>query len=971
MMRSCVPITRLVVAVWLCTVTAASSEAALTLRTEPSVGEVTLSTDSGNPTVLLWGESRAIHWVWATDEEHEANLATDWHVMGSDGVTARRAAQRWGALASCSPAEVLNRNGNYRFWVTASDSQGTAKSKTYCISIKIPPLIETRYHPPREVFLGKLVGIGRTAFMGRNGALPDAVVDSPDLHGGDNPGCFSADGTLYMIFGDPLRYESPTSQFWPCGVLAFTDEIVPEKGLDLSHNRNWLVDPVTRKARSLFEGEGMNHHPNNGGGVVVQREGRTRIWFDYYTRRKPSEYWNNKAVGLTYIDLESGKPAEQHQSLVLWERGEVPESRPAVGPAHAMSVRGTYAYAPIHRGGDVILIRSRIDDLDQCSLSNWHYLVAVGEDGKPTWSEEGLTRNRVCDPDLPTLNFGRQSPGLLMTLLWNPYLNRWLAASYAGVLWESDSYWGPYRKLDGPGDFLVKFDQANGFGSHEWLLGNNGEWVYYGRARYPDNYGTYFQKIHLRPKLDLVLSTKCAVAGDTVRITCRNVSGLPSPEPEAVAVTVDGTPARFLERTSDTYSFAFALSGRENGGRPGPVKVAAHIDIPRDPETKYRITRDVSLIVNHINNVTCRIVSHGDRAKVSGKIILEAVAGYGAAPEDLGEGKPEVRILKTELRHVDAEGETVEDADPHPPYRLKLDTTRFPAGLHRFKIIAYDTLDRRGLAWISLNVANPPQPRSRGNLIADGNMDAESAAFWHPWNGALLGKIAGQDHRSGTRSLLIRSDRPKEEAGLSQTVTGLAGGERLRLTSWTRLRNNHTATLTWRILEASGKKVVSRECSSHGFFRRACIEFENPERNTQLTLQCGIKDAGSESAVAGEPVSRVEAIVDDVVLRSASYPIVEKPQGVTAAVAPSRAAVTLTWRPNVDANVHSYVVYRKTASPGEGAYQKVAEVDAYQTRWTDGAGDPSPAPSNIHYRVVAVDEMGTESEGAQVAVVRR
>jgi hypothetical protein len=820
-----------------------------------------------------------------------------------------------------------------------------------------PATRETKYHEAQEIFLGELARAGRTAF--RPAEAQTAILDSPQVWGCDNPSIFEADGVMYFIFGDPEVHSPGGRTEHPSGAMAFTSKIVPEKGLDLAHRRHWITDPQRLTAKSLIARPPGVLRANCIGGAVLPHGNGKRVWFAYYDYGGPGEepsFLRYLRLGLAYSDDWFQTPAVRDEKLVFWEKQD-----PRTGPVdpnpflgYPMRVFKDHLYLMIPRKGTPpALLRCRLDELDKCSPENWRYLVSVTEQGRATWSSRGLRKGQISQQDFPTVDFGPFDPGIVNTVIWNPHMNRWIALNIWCGIWEARHFWGPYRHLESPRPFPVSlFWGGYDCFSHELLLGDNGEWIYYARARAwqeTQKYGAYLQKLRMRERLKLTLSRKCALAGDTLAIECLNDSGLPSPPPRAVSVTVDGRKATFQSQRGDSYFFTYKLTGDENAGKPGAVEVAAAMEVPH-LGAAWRVSRDVALIVNHINNLTCVITSPRRGQTVSGLAFIEARAGYQRGPEDLGPGRPEVRLLKVELRRAEDGKEVVEDADACPPYKLRLDTTRCPNGLHTFKVIAYDTLDRRGLAAVTLRVRNPAQRRPRGNLVADGNMEAGDPRAWQPFGGCALRKISGEDHRTGLRSLLLSSDLPRAEAGAKQAIAGLSGGERLRFSAWSRLLANYTGELTWSLLDAGGKVVLNQACNSYGYFRGLTAEFENPPGNERLTLVCAIKDPGSESTVAGKPVSSVQAVIDDVVLRPVRYPLVEPPGAVR-----SRRGATITWEPSRDVNVEYYYIYR------EG--RKLAEVESHSRRFVDEAlPDPQVAPA---YRVTAVDAMGRESPPAE------
>ncbi|MBT7303958.1 MAG: hypothetical protein HN849_30780 [Victivallales bacterium] len=921
-----------------------------------------LSVDAKQRTVLHWGQpGQAVGWRPSPggDAPKDAKPKVQWRVEGPGASAAPRDANRWATWHFCFPSQVLE-EGDYTLRFTLGTGASLVTSRPYYITVKFPPVIATSYHEGREAFLGRLARTGRTAFAPK---ATDPVVDAPQVNGCDNPAMFDADGIMYVIFGDPNIYPPPGTKAKKAlsGAIAFTDRIVPEKGLDLAHRRNWITDPGTGVPKELASRPRGTSRVNNTGGALLPHGDGKRLWFaayDYGGPGKQPSYLRYLRVAILHTDDMFQTPGVRLDDLVVWEKDDPNngpiEPHPYLGYSMRVFKEHLYLMVPRRKGAPA-LIRCRLDELDACSLSKWHHLVSVDDNGRATWSEAGIEKGQISREDFPTVGFGERPPSIVCSVIWNPYMQRWIAINALNQsIWASRHFWGPYRNLAHPQRFkITQFKGGYAPFMHDLMLGNNGEWVYYAKARTwigVKRYGTFSQRLHMRDKLKLGLSRTCGVAGDTVTITCTNASGLPSPAPDALSVTVDGNAAAFRSRAGDAYTFAYQVTGKENGGRAGAVEGAAVIEIPKSKNTTYRITRDVAFVVNQINDVTCRITSPRNGADVSGMVYLDAEARYDIGPEDLGPGRPEVRVIKTELRHVAAGVETVEDVDVLQPYRLKLDTTRYANGPHTFKVIAYDTLDRRGVASVTLKVRNQPQPKVTGNLVADGNMEQPDTRAWTAGKGCMVSKIAGERHRSGTRSLLLRSDTPAANVGATHRVTGLAGGEKLRFSAWSRLSSNYTGTVSWRVTAQDGTALLARRIDSYGYFRRAMGEFQNPPGSTEITIQCSIRDTGPDSTTAGIPPASVEAVIDDVVLRPASLPVVEKPANVRVAVAPSGKAATVTWDAARDVNVQYYHVYR------DG--KKIGDVASYGTSYTD-AQLRGPAPA-VRYAVAAVDEMGTE-----------
>ncbi len=949
----------------------AFSHAQPVIITEPLLEDSTpLSTDPDYPTIFPWRQQVETAWEWSDNSTCPETLEFTWFVQDADNQTVCRTPLRYAEWVYCAPGEYLEQ-GLYEFWAEISDCEGTAVTNRYYIYLEMPAIARLSYKDAREEFLGKLARDGRTAF--KNSPEPNNILDSPEVWGCDNPSMFYGNGRLHFIFGDPNIYIAPSTSYFLNGALAFTDTVVPEKGLSIDHRRNWLCDNATGTVKSIIAKAPGSVRTNCTGGAVVPSGEGSRLWFVYYDYGAgdsdiPS-YRDYHRIGIAYSDDGLKTSAVREDGLILWEKangGILPD--PFLG--YSMRLFKDHLYMMIPRVGRTpVLLRCRTNELDCCSLDDWQYLISTDANGTAQWSKDGISRGQISQEGMPGVDFGEWYPEIVNSVIWNPYMNRWIAVNafsdFSLSIWASKYFWGPYTNIQYPGMFPIRqLASSYNFFMHESLLGSNGESIYYARSRTwheVSQYGTYLQRIRLQESIGLELSQKCAAAGDTLTVTCINKSGFPPPAPENVTVTVDGIDAAFDHQDADRYIYTYTLSGTENSGMPGSVDIAATIDIINDTGTTFRFTRSVALVVHYSNNLYCYITTPANRDEVSGVVFLEVDAGYAATPVDLGPGHPEVRIMKVELQHADNGLVQVDDADLEAPYRLKLDTTRFENGQNTFQVVAYDTLDRRCVSEITLFIDNQPQPPVPGNTVLDGTMEAAGTAAWASYNGCLISKTGGPLHRSGKRSLLLRSSTPGSSAGVEQTVGPFSGNETLRFSAWTRLKAGVNAQLVWSLINGQGVVLKQQECSSYGYFRRCLIEFNNPYGNTEITLRCTIRDAGNESSVAGLAYEYIEGIIDDVVLRQSTYPIVEPPSGTALSPDWEDNSVTLSWDQSGDVNREFCYIYRKDP---EDRYTKIAEVPHYITYYTDT--DPPAAPGELVYKITAVDEMAWESDGAIV-----
>jgi hypothetical protein len=530
-------------------------------------------------------------------------------------------------------------------------------------------------------------------------------------------------------------------------------------------------------------------------------------------------------------------------------------------------------------------------------------------------------------------------------------------------VWTARQLWGPYEDLATPQFFSMKqFAQYYALFGHELLLSKNGEWIHHAQARSWQPlgyYGTYNQRLQLRDKLKLSVTPKTGIAGDTITIVATNDTGLDAPPPGNVSVSVDGNPASFVSQDGDDFTFTYEISGTENGGSVGLVDVSGVMDVPFTSGSVYRATRDVAFVVNHRNELSASVTAPAQGSTVSGWAAIEVDASYALGPEELLAHEPDVRILKVELRHVGAGEEEVLDADVEAPYTLRFDSRRLPDGEQTFEVIAYGTLDRRAVETLVLNLDNGPSVPAPANLVTDGDMESADTSAWTALYGAQLSKIGGIRHRHGRYSLHIRSEAPTSWGAARQVISGLSGGERLRLTGWARLLNNYTAQFRWLLRDQGGATLASHYVSSYGYFRRIGHEFVNPEGNTEIMLDMLIRDTGPEGVIAGTPVSSVEAIIDDIVLRPACHQFLAGPEDVQTMPNPLGTGVEVSWTPSADENVLRYAVFRQDVVSGTGEWVEIGETKPWESVFVDESL-PGPA-ENFVYDVRARDDMGSTS----------
>lgn len=825
-------------------------------------------------------------------------------------------------------------------------------------------------------FMGLLAETGKTAFpVGRG------VLDNPNVNGADNPSVFYDDnGTLFLIFGDP----NGDGGVFRDGAMAFTSEIVPEKNLDLKHNRNWAVrsDDYNNDgyydAASLAGKAGYTRVNNIGGAVLDLPDGRKRILFmAYFYISQPT---NPQRVQLLYSDDNFETMAVNNPELIFWDYsdGGYGAYAPHVFLGYSMRRLGDYIYIAMPRSGsgNLVMFRANVGDLikSDLSLSDWEYLNSTNASGYASWIK-GVERGQISlawddEKYIPPVNFS-SAPSILSSIHWNPYLNKWIAMDTIYVnTWESDYYWGPYTNIT----FINHYPYFNGYNAftHETLLGENGRDIYYARSRWPSSgyYGTYWFKARMTPLMEIELSQKSAVRGNNISITVTDNSG--DVREADFYVGVDGWKADYTKSEGNKHFFSYVVSGEENNGGVGVVNVAAY-KIYRNSPINASNMREVALAVNHRNDLHLDITSHAENEIVSGTVIINASAWYDTAVEENSEGKPEVYVIRTVLEST--ENEMVEDADVLAPYSLKLDTSRYENGLHEFKITVYDTIDRKAEKIIRLNIQNGAAPAVAGNYLSDGDMEADGTSSWMSYTSGALLKVSDGRQRNGKQSLLIINNDSAgtgEYRGMQQIVSGLSGGESLYYSVWAKMHQNITSKTPSDIfageylnnsfycgIYAPGYNwldICYNYYSPFSYFIKCGRQITNPSGNTDLYFICAVRERNVDAG-------RIELIIDDAVLRDASYPVVEDATNLNLDLIDGR--VELSWEFARDLNVEYYYIYRKLIG---GTYEKIGEVRDYMRSFSDDVS--SLASVEYVYKVVSVDEMAKESNGVEIGFVK-
>lgn len=267
-----------------------------------------------------------------------------------------------------------------------------------------------------------------------------------------------SDGKIYFLFGDTFGAPgTPGSGDWRSNTIAYTTDSVASNGIVFD---GWITDP-SGNARALIEG---NHDPNNGSGEVTKIPtagwsfgNRQFMWFMSVKQWGIPGRWEVNYSEIAYSD-DNGN---------TWHRSGTQRSGNSNFIQVAIAEQSGYLLIwgiPSGRFGGVKLARVLPSDV----LDNAAYQYYTGT----SWSTNEADAVLIVD-----------SPVGELSVLWNPYLQRWimmyLNESTACIeVREAPEPVGPWSD---PWKVVCANNYPALYGAfmHNKYIKNNGETVYF------------------------------------------------------------------------------------------------------------------------------------------------------------------------------------------------------------------------------------------------------------------------------------------------------------------------------------------------------------------------------------------------------------------------------------------------------------------------------------------------------------
>jgi hypothetical protein len=282
-----------------------------------------------------------------------------------------------------------------------------------------------------------------------------------------------SDGRVYFLFGDTFGYPgTPGSGDWRSNTMSYTTDFIPSDGITFD---GWITD-LSGHAKALLEG---NHDPNDGSGEVTKiptagwSDGaRQYIWFMSVKRWGAPGQWE---VNYSEIAHSDDNGDNWFPSGTRW-----PDGSNFIQVAVAEHLGYLFVWGiPAGRFGGVKLARVvAADVLDEAA---YYFCTGTG------WSADEEDGALVVD-----------SPVGELSVLWNPYLQRWimmyLNENTASIeVREAEEPEGPWSD---PWAVASAIDYPALYGAfmHEKYMEGDGQVVYFLMSQYFD-YNVYLMRV--------------------------------------------------------------------------------------------------------------------------------------------------------------------------------------------------------------------------------------------------------------------------------------------------------------------------------------------------------------------------------------------------------------------------------------------------------------------------------------------
>ncbi|BAS27875.1 carbohydrate-binding protein [Limnochorda pilosa] len=329
-----------------------------------------------------------------------------------------------------------------------------------------------------------IVGIRTTQVAPLTGSSSVNRTEGVDVIGTDLGVLAEVDGTIYIAFGDTFGYGKTN---WRSNVLARTTDVEPSDGITLD---GWITDELGR-AREIVPGL---KESNDAGGEVTKIptaltsvDGRLYMAFMSVRRWGPPGRWDANYATWAYSD-DRGE-AWHVVDPPIWpeESGFI---MLAVSQQRGRGNAEGYLWllaTPAGRFGGVKAARVRPEEI--LDRGAYQYYSGPGADGQPQWSRDPAEAVEVIP-----------APAGEGSLLWNPYLDRWIYTylnerSHNMELRSAPRPWGPWSRPHTLSEAAKYPSLYGGFMTPSWVE-DDGRVIYFLMSQFGP-YNVYVMRAEL------------------------------------------------------------------------------------------------------------------------------------------------------------------------------------------------------------------------------------------------------------------------------------------------------------------------------------------------------------------------------------------------------------------------------------------------------------------------------------------
>ena len=268
-------------------------------------------------------------------------------------------------------------------------------------------------------------------------------TDRFEIAGQDLGSMFQADGKTWLVFGDTFGQREPGQTGgggteWRSNALAWTTDTDPADGLTIggyvADDIGWAKELIDSKK---VDGVEMTTIPTYGftaGGAMYLAYMSVRHWGE------PGE-WETNYAGFA-------KSTDQGQTWIRLDAPRWPGDSNFIQVSTVRVGDDMYFWGVPHgRFGGVRLMKVPAGDVERQDA--YRYFTGTGADGGPRWSADPAAARTIVDDTVGELS-----------VVWNPYLSRWLMSYTNGraesaVIREGVTPWGPW------GDAVTLLSQSD------------------------------------------------------------------------------------------------------------------------------------------------------------------------------------------------------------------------------------------------------------------------------------------------------------------------------------------------------------------------------------------------------------------------------------------------------------------------------------------------------------------------------